>query len=101
MHYSKLVRDKILEIIEKDGRKALTHTASNKEFLEKLSEKLVEESEEFLESGKAEELADVLEVIHAICALKKISFDKLEEIRKKKALERGSFSKRIVLEETK
>lgn len=101
MRYNKLVRDKIPAIIEGDGRKAVTRIAPEEEFLQKLGEKLLEESEEFLQSGKAEELADVLEAIYAICSLKKISLGQLEEIRKRKATERGGFSKGIILEETK
>ena len=101
MRYNKLVRDRIPEIIERDGGKAVTRIASEEEFLQKLGEKLLEEAEEFLQSGKTEELADVLEAVYAICSLKKISLGQLEEVRKRKADERGGFSKRIILEETK
>ena len=101
MLYNKLVRDKIPEIIQKNGRIAATHTASDSEFEEKLGEKLVEESKEFLQHSSEEELADVLEVLHTICDFKKISLGQLEAVRKGKAVERGGFGKRIILEETK
>jgi predicted house-cleaning noncanonical NTP pyrophosphatase (MazG superfamily) len=101
MRYNKLVRDRVPAIIEKEGRKAVTRTASEEEFLQKLGGKMLEEAEEFLQTGETEELADVLEAIYAICNLRKISLGQLEEIRKRKAAERGGFSKRVLLEETK
>ncbi len=99
MRYDKLVRDKIPGIIEKDGKKAVTHVATQEEYEKRLREKLKEEAMEFYASGGEEELADVLEVIHAISAAKGVPFAKIEQIRKKKADERGSFSKKIVLDE--
>jgi predicted house-cleaning noncanonical NTP pyrophosphatase (MazG superfamily) len=46
-------------------------------------------------------LADILEIIYAICDFKKISKKELEKLRKKKIKERGSFKKRIILEKVK
>lgn len=45
-----------------------------------------------------EELADVLEVVYSIAKFKGISIEHLENIRKEKAMKRGSFDKMIVLE---
>jgi predicted house-cleaning noncanonical NTP pyrophosphatase (MazG superfamily) len=100
---SKLVRDKIPEILEKKGIKAETRILTdNQEYLSALCNKLLEEVNEFIEvSADAndnhikEELADVLEVIDAICKLKKYDSKSVEEIRKKKQIERGGFEKRI------
>lgn len=99
MKHDKLVRDKIPEIIQKGGKKPVTHIAGEVEYAQRLREKLKEESTEFYVSGKDEELADVLEVVHAICDVKGMSMQELEGLRKKKADERGSFSKRIILDE--
>ena len=96
--YDKLVRDRIPEIISNEGKKAVTHIAAQDEYEKRLREKLKEEATEAYTSGKEEELADVLEVVYAMCDLKGIPFSKIEEIRKKKATARGSFSKRIVLD---
>ena len=100
MKYSKLVRDKIPEIISKKGANPITHIADDKEYWQKLKEKLQEEVEEFMKNSSEEELADIVEVINAISDFKKIGRQKLESIRKKKSEERGSFKNRIILDET-
>jgi predicted house-cleaning noncanonical NTP pyrophosphatase (MazG superfamily) len=100
MKYDKLVRDKIPEIIEQSGDAVVTHVAGREEYWEKLKEKLKEEVNEFLAKSSNEELVDILEVISAIYDFKKISRKELENLRKKKAKERGGFKKRIILDET-
>ena len=101
MRYNKLVRDKIPDIIRGKGETPVTRIASDEEYSEKLKEKLVEEVKEYSENPSKEELADILEVIKAIQEHENISHQEIERIRKKKALERGGFKKRLILEETK
>ncbi len=101
MEYNKLVRDRIPEIIEETGTKAITHIASEEEYVEKLKEKLSEEVNEYLEDSNPEELADILEVIYALSLVHGINIKNLEEIREKKAKKRGGFADRIILEETR
>ncbi|HSX24696.1 MAG TPA: nucleoside triphosphate pyrophosphohydrolase [Candidatus Andersenbacteria bacterium] len=98
--YNKLVRDKIITIIQTHGGDAKFHIASNTEYWQKLKEKLVEEVQEFSESESIEELADILEVIGAISEYKKFHKKKILEVKNKKAEERGKFKKRIILEES-
>jgi predicted house-cleaning noncanonical NTP pyrophosphatase (MazG superfamily) len=100
MEYNKLVRDKIPEIIENDGHKAVFHKATENEYLEKLSEKLREEIGEFLAEYNGEELADVLEVIYTIAKIRNIDLNEVEEIRKDKLEARGGFDKKIILDST-
>lgn len=90
----KLVRDLIPEIIKNDGSTPRTHIASDEEYEQKLKEKLQEEVDEFLQNPSAEELADILEVIHA---LRDHKFKDVESLRQKKAEERGSFKNKIIL----
>ena len=100
MKYNKLVRDKIPEIIKKKGEKCKTHIANVEEYWGKLKEKLQEEIKEFSENETIEEMADILEIIDAVCSYKKFGKGKLESIKKQKAKERGRFKKKIILEES-
>ena len=64
--YHKLVRDRIPEIIESDGKQCVCEVLSSKEYLALLDEKLQEELNEYEESKSLEELADLLEVMYAV-----------------------------------
>jgi Uncharacterized conserved protein len=97
--YNKLIRDNIPEIIKKDGKTAKVHIADDVEYDKRLKEKLLEEADEYAASGDPEELADVLEVVYAIAINKGIHKVQLESMVQKKRNEKGSFEKRIVLEE--
>ena len=91
--YNKLVRDNIPDIIQKSGK-----TLSENEYLTELDRKLSEECAEYLADKSLEELADILEVIYAICDARGYSTSELESCRKAKAEKRGSFANRIYLE---
>lgn len=95
--YNKLIRDKIPEIIKSSGKVANTEILSEKDYIEKLDEKLIEELKEYQECKNIEELADMLEVIYAIALAKGTSITELEDIRIKKANDRGSFNNKIFL----
>lgn len=101
MKYDKLVRDKIPDIIRKQGQIPVTHVATDDEYWQKLKEKLKEEIKEFASNETEEELADILEVVYAICEFKSIDKEQLELLRQQKVNERGGFTKRIILEETR
>ena len=101
MAESKLVRDRIPEIIKKKGGRPVTHIAKKDEYWQKLKEKLEEEIEEFAEEPTEEELADILEVIDAIIDFRKIDRSKLRKIKADKAKKRGKFAKKIILDDVK
>ena len=96
--YQKLVRDEIPRIIRESGKEPVTHTLTQAEALEALARKLCEEAQEYRESGEIEELADVLEVLMGIVRERGVSMTEIEEIRARKAAERGTFQQRIFLE---
>lgn len=97
--YNKLVRDKIPQIIEEDGKTAMVETLGCKDYKKLLDSKLEEELQEYLSSDSTEELADLVEVIYAILKYKGIDIETFESIRIKKADERGAFEKRLLLKE--
>ncbi len=97
--YRKLVRDRIPEIICAGDSRCTIRVLPEEEYLQKLHEKLGEELEEYLQSGEAEELADLLEVMQAVAAARGISWEQVEQLRQQKKEARGGFEKRILLEE--
>ena len=94
----KLVRDKIPEIIRKNGRNPVTHVASKAEYSKLLKEKLKEEVLEFIKEDNEEELADILEVIEALIADKKFKMGKLLLIKNNKRKVNGGFRDKIILD---
>lgn len=91
--YHKLVRNRIPEIIEGNGEIPNVTVLEGEELLAQLDRKLLEEAEEYQESGELEELADILEVVYAICKVRGFSLDELHQIREQKKASRGGFSK--------
>ena len=100
--YNKLVRDNIPNIIEKDGKKAVTRLLEDKEYKKELYKKLIEEANEVIaaktEKNTIEELADVLEVLNSIAKINNKQLDDIIKISNQKRLQRGGFEKRIFLE---
>lgn len=92
----KLVRDRIPELIAQKEAPPITHIATDAEFRRALAEKLLEEANEFYLSPSPEELADVLEVVNALAELHG-GKSAIEALREKKAVERGTFTKKIIL----
>lgn len=95
--YNKLVRDRIIEIIEADGKVAEYEVVGEEECKELLAEKLQEEMQEFWESREVEELADILEVMEAYVALCGVDWEELMVVKREKAEKRGGFKRRLVL----
>ena len=97
--YHKLVRDRIPEIIEADGKTCVCEILSDKDYVSLLDQKLNEELTEYQESKSLEELADLLEVIHAVAKARGRALEELEQVRADKAAKRGGFEKKILLKE--
>ena len=58
-----------------------------------------EELAEYQESKSLEELADLFEVMQAVVKARGWTMEELEQLRAKKAAERGGFEKKILLKE--
>lgn len=99
--YNKLVRDRIPEIIENDGKKCSTKILDEKSYLSELRKKVHEELQEYEEASSdieaVEELADILELIHALAKTHNATMEEVEKIRAEKAVKRGGFNDKIFL----
>ncbi len=100
--YDKLVRDRIPEIIEKNGEKPIYRVLSDKEYWKYLLKKDLEELKEVEEAIDTEsikkELADKLEVLIAMANFIGISLEDIIEEAKRKKEKNGGFEKRLLLE---
>ena len=97
--YYKLIRDLIPDIIASYGKRCVTETLSDADYLTMLDAKLNEELSEYQESKSIEELADLLEVLHAVVKARGWTWDELEKVRADKSAGRGGFEKKLLLKE--
>lgn len=97
--YNKLVRDRIPEIIENDGKTCRIEILTDEEYIKKVDAKLDEELAEYHRDQNIEELADLMEVIYAAAIARGYSVEELEAARQKKVQKRGAFAKKILLKE--
>ena len=97
--YNKLVRDKIPEIIEADGKTCKTEILSDEAYLRMVDAKLDEELSEYHKEQNIEELADLLEVLYAAALARGYTLEELENVRASKAEKRGAFREKILLKE--
>ena len=95
MEQGKLVRDKIPQIILADGKTPITRVLTDEEYLVELDKKLSEEVEEYQRDKSIEEMADVLEVLFAICEARGYSTEKLMHVQNAKREKRGGFEQKI------
>lgn len=95
--YGKLVRDRIPELIERQGKAPILRVLEGDEYVACLRQKLREEADEYLASGQLEELADLLEVILALLQVEGLTFRELNRLRLRKRTERGGFDRRLFL----
>ena len=96
--YSKLVRDLIPDIICRDGKECEWEVMNEADYLKALDQKLTEEAQEFCAGPCEEEIADVLEVIDALCLAHGYDMESILRIKAEKKAQRGGFEKRILLQ---
>ena len=103
--YNKLIRDRIPEIITKDGNTADIIILSEESFKQAIKEKLIEEATEILNADNRDEvlseLADLQEVMDTIKQMYNINTLEVNTIQAVKALQRGKFEKRLYLKSVK
>lgn len=101
--YPKLVRDNIIEIVEKrTGKKTKSRILEkDEEYLEFLLKKVEEEAHELANAkGKehlAEEISDVKELLDTILEFNGLAWEMIKKVQQEKAEERGGFRKRILM----
>ena len=86
--YNKLVRDKILEIIESEGFAFNARILESSDLLKEIKAKMIEEAKEFhvadTPNESVEELADILELLHTALNTLGVTYEELDEVRLKK-----------------
>lgn len=99
--YNKLIRDRILDIIDADGLYYHSRVLQPEEHLTEIKKKLYEEVKEFDETtthtDAIEEMADILELLHAALQVYGATFEELEKVRLNKKEKRGGFEKGLYL----
>jgi predicted house-cleaning noncanonical NTP pyrophosphatase (MazG superfamily) len=102
-NYNKLVRDLIPNVIKRTGKGFTTRVLDESEYIIELKKKAFEELEEYMDAKEykevIEELADMLEIIHAFAEFHGSSIEEVEAVRKQKAKDRGRFQEKIYLME--
>tara|TARA_R100000005_G_C4891601_1_gene138158 strand:+ start:258 stop:575 length:318 start_codon:yes stop_codon:yes gene_type:complete len=95
--YDKLVRDKIPQIIEEDGKSCIYSAVEGAALESYAKKKLREEIEEFLADPCAEEAGDVMEVFHLLCDIYDIKDSQIMASSTAKRVTRGGFNEGFVL----
>ena len=80
-----------------NGQRPDVRVATGHELDLLLRKKIVEESTELLESGRTEEIVDVLEAIESLIQLRELASDTFQKTRNQKTQKRGGFTKGYVV----
>jgi predicted house-cleaning noncanonical NTP pyrophosphatase (MazG superfamily) len=95
VQFNKLIRNKLPIIMQKEGFIINSTTLSQDEYISNLKKKLIEEANEVSEANSNEELlielADVMEVIHALAKANDLPLELIEEHRLRKLSINGTF----------
>ncbi|OVE74896.1 hypothetical protein BVX95_00885 [archaeon D22] len=94
----KLVRDNIPKIIEQNGETPNYRVSKDEEYEEFLIEKLIEETNEFMEDKSEKEFIDILEVLDEISDYMNFDLESIKDLKEDKSSKRGKFKKRFILE---
>ena len=96
---NKLIRDKLPTLLDTKHIKVYTSILEDTTYLESLKAKLMEEANEVIHAKTAleiqEELADLLEVIQALCLAHNLVYDQVEATRQQKQVRSDQHLKRL------
>lgn len=102
--YNKLIRDKILEVIEAAGEKPYHRILNKSDFQREIKKKIIEEAKELVKARKEDEvvneIVDIQELIDVLIAelgVKKLDIRREQSLKNQK---RGGFNKRLFLIKT-
>ncbi|MGV8120630.1 MAG: DEAD/DEAH box helicase family protein [Candidatus Xenobiia bacterium LiM19] len=103
--YHKLIRDRIPEIVKKEGKEPHIHQADDSEFRAALGDKLFEEAQELYKEWKCgdkegvlKETADLLEVLRTMLGTCGLDVPTLMTAMEERRGKRGGFDKKLILE---
>jgi len=99
-----LIRDNVPAIMSQQGKTCRTAHLDDNKYLEMLNNLFIEEVKRYVEQDSIDNrdiecLADVGEVMHAILALKGVSLEEFQKVRKQRFEELGGYLDRVYLKE--
>ena len=97
--YNKLVRDKVPEQIERSGKSCTVEVVDDDQYRALLDRKLDEEMDSYQAHRSADDLASLLELIHAAADARGWKWEELEQLRLKKRAQKGCYEKRLLLKQ--
>ena len=89
--YNKLVRDKVPEQIERSGKSCTVEVVDDDQYRALLDRKLDEEMDSYQAHRSADDLASLLELIHAAADARGWKWEELEQLRLKKRAQKGGY----------
>lgn len=95
--FNKIVRDKVPEIIQASKKTCDVSYVSDKEAVEFLTKRIIQEAKDFQDGYKKEELANLYEVLDAIMNKKGWRKSEIDRLRNEKNKNKGSFKNNIIL----
>ena len=96
--YNKLVRDRIPEILNEEGKEYSIVKCSEYDILAYAKKKLLEEAMEFVENPCAEEAADIIEILKFMCSRIGVYEIQVEAAAISKYARKGGFQENYILE---
>ena len=96
--YNKLVRDRIPEILDAEGKEYSIVKCEEEDILSYAKKKLLEEAMEFVENPCAEEAADIIEILKFMCSRIGVYEIQIEAAAISKYARKGGFQENYILE---